>query len=95
MGSQAPSSTEGSGVLIHFLNGSWFAVTPPIVSPQWGLWNLHFTSPVEGWAVGRDESNGRGVILRYLQKPEITVTPLVADFRISLRNPRETDCHGS
>jgi hypothetical protein len=81
VGIQAPSSTEESGLLIHFLNGSWFAVTPPIVSPQWRLWNLHFTSPAEGWAVGRDESNTRGVILRFNQKPEITVTPLVVNFK--------------
>jgi hypothetical protein len=67
--------------LVRFLNGSWSAVTPPAVSSQWGLSNLHFTTKDEGWAVGRDESNTRGVILRFGRKPEITVTPLVVNFK--------------
>jgi hypothetical protein len=80
-GIELPSPTEGSGLLFHFKNGSWSAVTPPIVSDQWALWNLHFPSADSGWAVGRDESNTRGVILRFTQKPEITVSPLTFNFK--------------
>jgi hypothetical protein len=81
VGTQASSSTEETGILIHHLRGSWSTTPPPSVSPQWGLWNLHFSSSDEGWAVGRDQWNGKGVILRYLQKPEITVIPPVVNFR--------------
>jgi len=80
-GMESPSATEGSGLLFHFKNGSWSAITPPIVSDLWALWNLHFPSADSGWAVGRDESNTRGVILRFSQKPEITVSPLAFNFK--------------
>ncbi len=81
VGTQSPSSTVETGLLIHFVNGSWSVGTSPTVSPQWGLWNLHFSSSDEGWAVGRDEWNNKGVILRFSQKPEITVIPQVVNFR--------------
>jgi hypothetical protein len=82
VGTRVPSSTEGSGLLFHFRNGSWSTVAAPVVSSQqWGLSNLHFMSSDEGWAVGRDESNRRGIILRSSQKPEITVTPLAFNFK--------------
>jgi hypothetical protein len=47
----------------------------------WWLTGVHFTSSDEGWAVGRDDSNGRGVLLRYSIFPEIKVTPSSIDFR--------------
>jgi hypothetical protein len=57
------------GALIHFLNGSWTVVSPPNVSsPSFGLFGVHFTSPSEGWAVGRGTtvpSVFKGVLLRY------------------------------
>jgi len=84
VGGRVPSSTEGSGLLVHFQNGSWSEITSPNVSSQWELWNLHFPSADSGWAVGRDESNTRGVILRFTkkpEKPEITVSPLVFNFK--------------
>jgi hypothetical protein len=43
----------------------WTSVIPPDVSSDWVLWNLYFTSPSDGWAVGRDEDNWRGVLLHY------------------------------
>jgi hypothetical protein len=46
----------------------------------WWLTGVHFTSSDEGWAVGRDDSNGKGVLLRYSIFPEIKVTPFSIDF---------------
>ena len=58
-----------NGALLHYLNGSWTVVSPPNVSsPSFGLFGVHFTSPNEGWAVGRGTtvpSVFKGVLLRY------------------------------
>jgi len=64
---------EERGVLLKFTNtstdvtaGSWTDVIPPDVSPNWALYGVYFTSATEGWAVGVDYSNQRGVLLHYL-----------------------------
>ena len=36
------------------------------MSGDWGLYRVHFTSAAEGWAVGYDNENLRGVLLHYL-----------------------------
>jgi hypothetical protein len=51
--------------LLHYAEGAWNLVTPPEVSFEWGLNAVQFTSQSEGWAVGNDAANGRGVILHY------------------------------
>ncbi len=55
---------------MHYSGGSWSFVTPPEVSSDWGLAGVHFTSSDEGWAVGRDNWNGSGVLLRYSIFPD-------------------------
>lgn len=47
------------------LHASWSASTPPGVSGTWELSGVYFTSPNDGWAVGYDSENDRGVLLRY------------------------------
>ena len=63
------NDSEGNGVLLHYLNGSWTAVTPPTpsyVDDRWTLERVHFTSPDNGWAVGYSWDTYRGgVILKY------------------------------
>ncbi len=59
--------TNLQGVLLHYLNGSWSAVTTPTVSSDWGLMAVHFTSSNEGWAIGSNaQPNYKGVLLHYL-----------------------------
>jgi len=48
-----------------FAYSQWSSVNPPNVSKDWLLTEVHFTSPDEGWAVGADTTNKRGVLLRY------------------------------
>jgi photosystem II stability/assembly factor-like uncharacterized protein len=54
---------------------SWTRVDPPLVSSSWGLRGVHLTSSNEGWAVGRDYTNSRGVLLHYLNSSWTSVTP--------------------
>jgi len=70
------------GVLLKFTNtstdataGSWTTIIPPDVSPNWALYGVHFTSGSEGWAVGVDYSNQRGVFLHYLNGLWTNVIP--------------------
>jgi uncharacterized protein YbdZ (MbtH family) len=46
-----------------------------LVSEDWYLNAVHFTSPDEGWAVGRNSTNRRGVLLYYVKETWIPVTP--------------------
>ncbi len=63
---------NGTGVLLHFLNGLWTSVVPPNVndSLNWGLSSVHFR-----WAVGQDLDNGRGVILYFSGVSWTSVNP--------------------
>ena len=48
------------------------------MSPQWELFDVNFTSPSEGWAVGRDSFNHKGVLLHYQNGVWVSVpTPVV------------------
>ena len=63
---------NGRGVLLHYVrdengNVKWTSVIPPDVSSNWGLSSVDFTSPDEGWAVGEDFENKRGVLLHFLK----------------------------
>jgi hypothetical protein len=51
--------------LLHYSSGTWTAVTPPAVSSACSLFAVHFTSPNEGWAVGKDYNKSKGVLLHY------------------------------
>lgn len=58
------------GIVLQFDNSQfpfppWISRSLPGVSSDWELSALHFTSSGEGWAVGRDSTNKRGVILQY------------------------------
>jgi hypothetical protein len=65
------------GVLLHYSGGTWTSVTPPSVGSDWILFGVHFTSPVEGWAVGCDAGYDliEGVLLKYssIEPPPITL----------------------
>jgi hypothetical protein len=43
----------------------WVVVDPHYASPEWMLWDVHFTSSSEGWAVGYDVGV-KGVMLHYV-----------------------------
>ncbi len=64
------SSGLSQGLLLHYLNGSWASVPPPEVSSSWSLHRVYFSSPNEGWAVGSDSANNRGVLLKYSPAPQ-------------------------
>jgi hypothetical protein len=54
------------GVLLHYLNDSWTAISrPDVKSTFWQLWDVYFTSSEEGWAVGSDRDNDQGLLLHY------------------------------
>jgi hypothetical protein len=62
------------GVILHYSNGSWTNVSPPILDSawdDWGLFDVNFITPDLGWAVGYqfdyDYPNGKayGLILKY------------------------------
>ena len=58
-----------------FVYGQWDSVNPPSVSSAWDLYGVHFTSANEGWAVGYDWENQRGVLLHYEGGTWTSVTP--------------------
>ena len=55
--------------ILLFSNSSgysqWTGVLTPSVSAYWWLYDVYFSSPTEGWAVGRDFTNQVGVLLYY------------------------------
>jgi hypothetical protein len=67
------------GVLLHYHNGTWTSVDPPVVGTEWwewwGLMAVHFTSADEGWAVGNQPDNNRGVLLHYHNGTWASVDP--------------------
>jgi hypothetical protein len=67
------------GVLLHYHNGTWTSVDPPVVGTEWwewwGLVAVHFTSADEGWAVGNQPDNNRGILLHYHNGTWTSVDP--------------------
>lgn len=66
------SSSQWLGLLLHYLNGTWTRVAPPVVSNYWGIHSISFTSSSQGWAAGYDCGTGqcydgdeKGVLLQY------------------------------
>ena len=53
----------------------WIVVSPPAVSSDWTLYGVHFTSTSEGWAVGSDFYNGKGVLLHFKGDSWASVNP--------------------
>ncbi len=53
----------------------WTSVSPPSVSSDWGVWGVNFTSSNEGWAVGPDVTNQRGILLHYSGGTWTSVSP--------------------
>jgi hypothetical protein len=66
-------------ITLSFSNSSvyaqWTVVSPPDVSSDWWLTGVFFTSPNEGWAIGNDTSNNRGVFLHYQNGTWTSVIP--------------------
>jgi uncharacterized protein YbdZ (MbtH family) len=64
---------------------SWTRVDPPLVSSYWGLRGVHLSSPNDGWAVGYDSTNHRGVLLHHLNGIWTSVTPpsVSADWELN------------
>ena len=67
------------GILLQYGNSSgffkWESVTPPNISNNWYLMGIHFSSSSEGWAVGYDQVNKRGVLLHYSNGQWISIAP--------------------
>jgi len=53
----------------------WTNVTPPDVSSDWELFDVHFISSNEGWAVGHDSLNNTGVLLHFVNGTWTSVSP--------------------
>ena len=69
-------------VAMLLLSGSrvcagWVDLSPPDVSPDWSLYGVHFTSADEGWAVGTDYYNRKGVLLQFASNTWTSVDPPV------------------
>jgi len=78
VGSETYDIVRRRGVLLHFLDDAWIPTDVPLLSPHsldWELFSVHFTSPDAGWAVGRDNTNTKGVLLRYLAGLWTSVEP--------------------
>ncbi len=56
------------------VNG-WLGTCPAPVSEDWWFTSLHFPTADEGWAVGEDGSNGKGVLFHYLNDAWTEVSP--------------------
>ena len=66
----------------------WTSVSPPSVnSTNWDLFGVHFPSATEGWAVGIDNVNDKGVLLHYLNGQWVSVDlphpPLSGDWGLT------------
>ncbi len=62
VGSETYDIVRRRGVLLHFVDDAWTPIDPSVVvSLDWELFGVHFTSPDVGWAVGRDNTNTKGV----------------------------------
>jgi hypothetical protein len=64
------TSTAGNNLIWPSLK-----VVPPNVSSDWGLSAVDFLSSDNGWAVGQDFENGKGVILLYSDGVWISIRP--------------------
>jgi hypothetical protein len=56
-------------------HAQWISVDPPSVGNDWFLFDVHFPSPDQGWAVGWDRSNNeeKGVLLQYVNGQWVSV----------------------
>ena len=83
---------KGSGVLLRYSNGNWESFKPPYGTGD--LRSIHFTSPLNGWAVGEVLDGGffYGMILKYcpvyFRNPyEFQVLPSGSTFTIQWEAP--------
>jgi len=58
----------------------WTVVNPPLVSSEWDLSGVYFTSPNEGWAVGADYFNNMVILLHYLNGSWSSVNPPIIGY---------------
>jgi hypothetical protein len=82
------NGTQKTGLALHYVSdgssGHWEEVTdlPPSLD-NWSLSAVHFTSSMEGWAVGQTgqgTTSQEGVLLHYVV-PEITPRPSQVSFK--------------
>jgi hypothetical protein len=69
--------------------GQWSAVDPstlPVISPNWQLESIHFTSSNRGWAVGSDFTNQEGVLLLFSNGQWIPIASPVISTNWDLRS---------
>ena len=64
----------------------WANVNPPNVSSDWELFGVHFISSNEGWAVGEDFINNRGVLLHLVGGSWSSATPPTVSSDWGLRD---------
>jgi hypothetical protein len=66
-------------VIVMLPHGSvcaeWTVVTPPNVNQYWEVARVHFTSALEGWAVGNHYGADKGSLLHYQNGTWTMVTP--------------------
>ena len=86
-------SSDPTGILLHYSEGTLTSVTPPSVSTHWNLYGVHFTSSREGWAVGRggEGNSATGVLLHY-SYPILSVTKSGTGIGTVTSNPGGINC---
>ena len=62
-------------IAVSAAHAEWTVVTPPNISADWSLAGVQFISSSEGWAVGQDFTNKKGVLLHFLDGAWTSVTP--------------------
>ncbi len=70
-------TNTSKGVLLHYSDGTWTSVAPPVVRDNWQLRGVYFASPSEGWAVGGypNTNDSQGVLLHYSGGTWTSVAP--------------------
>ncbi len=58
-------TTSYVGIILKYDGSIWSKEEIPQPSDFWSLFDIHFVSTQEGWAVGADQGNSRGSILHY------------------------------
>jgi hypothetical protein len=88
-------SSDSTGILLHYSEGTWTSVLPPSASiSYWWLNDVYFTSPDEGWAVGGGADNAlnyTGVLLHY-SYPILSVTKSGTGIGTVTSNPGGINC---
>ncbi|MFC1898552.1 hypothetical protein ACFLYJ_03165 [Candidatus Cloacimonadota bacterium] len=60
------TTTSYFGIILKYEGSEWMKEEIPQPSDHWSLFDVHFVSPEEGWAVGADLGNNSGALLHYI-----------------------------